>query len=94
MIKNILFISIIVSIFTGCFSSSGEEKWTIYIYPDKDNTKRTLIAPVKFPTYEICKKEAELFLEEKGLVTKGSYKCGKNCKFHDGMKLDICEEWR
>jgi len=95
MIKNILLVSIVATVFTGCiFGGDGKEEWTSYVYPDKENTKRSLILPIKFPTLEMCRKASLDVLKEKELEQKGSYKCGKNCSYHEGMKLDICEEMK
>jgi hypothetical protein len=93
MIKQILLTSLVAAIFTGCFfGGETKEEWTSYIYPDKTNTKKSMISPTKFPTFEICKKVSLGVLKEKGLETKGTYKCGKNCTYNEGMNLDICEE--
>jgi hypothetical protein len=93
MIKNILFATLTLSVFTGCFfGGETKEEWTSYIYPDKTNTKRSMISPSKFPTLEVCREVSLGVLKEKELETAGTYKCGKNCSYHEGMKLDICEE--
>lgn len=95
MIKNILLISIVATIFSGCiFGGEEEQEWKAYIYPDKTNTKRNLILPPKFPTLEICRQTALEVLKVKGIEDSGTYKCGKNCSYHEGMKLDICEEMK
>ena len=95
MIKNIFLAAITLVLFTGCFfGGETKEEWTSYIYPDKANTKRSLISPAKFPTLEICRKVSLGVLKEKGLDNSGTYKCGKNCSYHEGMKLDICEEMK
>jgi hypothetical protein len=95
MIKNLSLAIVALTIFTGCiFGGDAKEEWTSYIYPDKTNTKRSLISPAKFPTLEICRKVSLGVLKEKGLETNGTYKCGKNCSYHEGMKVDICEEMK
>lgn len=95
MIKNILLAALTLTLFTGCiFGGEEEAEWTSYIYPDKANTKRSLISPAKFPTLEICRQVSLGVLKEKGLEISGTYKCGKNCSYHEGMKLDICEEMK
>ncbi|ADG93569.1 hypothetical protein Arnit_1915 [Arcobacter nitrofigilis DSM 7299] len=95
MIRNILLICLTLGIFTGCFfDGEKKEEWTSYIYPDKTNTKRSMISPTKFPTFATCRDVSLGVLKEKGLETKGTFKCGKNCSYHEGMKVDICEEMR
>jgi len=95
MIKNISLAILTLTIFTGCiFGGDTKEEWTSYIYPDKTNTKRSLISPAKFPTLEICRKVSLGVLKEKDLEANGTYKCGKNCSYHEGMKVDICEEMK
>jgi hypothetical protein len=95
MIKNILLATLTLTLFTGCiFGTDAEEKWTSYIYPDKTNTKRSLISPATFPSLEVCRQVSLGVLKEKDLEENGTYKCGKNCNYHEGMKLDICEEMK
>ena len=92
MIKNALLVTIAAFVLAGCFGAgSQEETWQVYLYPDKTNTKRTLILPTKFPTIEECRKSASLELDKRGLTSRGDYKCGLNCNYHEGMKVDICE---
>ena len=93
MIKTILATSTWALLFSGCIGGSDEkEAWTLYIYPDKDNTKRTMIIPAKFNSLKSCRKASVDVLKQKGLMDTGTYKCGKNCEYHEGMKLDICEK--
>jgi len=95
MIKNIFLATLALTLFTGCiFGDADKAEWTSYIYPDKANTKRSLISPAKFPTLEICREVSLGVLKEKDLEKNGTYKCGKNCSYHEGMKLDICEEMK
>lgn len=95
MIKNIALVTFAATLFSGClFGDKDPDTWTAYLYPDKTNTKRTVIVPTKYPTLEICRKSAMDLLKQRNLQDFGTYKCGKNCKYHEGMKLDICEEWK
>ena len=48
MIKNILLVTVTATIFSGCFGGDTKEEWKVYLYPDKTNTKRTVIVPVKY----------------------------------------------
>jgi len=95
MIKNISFVALAATLFSGCiFGGEQKEEWEAYLYPDKTNTKRAIIVPIKYPTLEICRQSAIDLLKKRGLENTGTYKCGKNCSFHEGMKVDICEEMK
>ncbi|PLY05152.1 MAG: hypothetical protein C0625_14050 [Arcobacter sp.] len=90
--KTIILASLAILLFTGCFGGdSGKEEWTSLIYPDKSNTKRNK----KFGIYkslEECKKASIEELINLGLKDKGDYSCGLNCSYHEGMKVEICEQ--
>ncbi len=92
MVKNIFLVSTAAVLFTGCLGGAQEEKWTAFIYPDKDNTKRNMKSPMTFDTLEICKEESKKQLDILGITKTATFKCGLNCEFHDGMKLEICEK--
>lgn len=94
MFKKLLLASLLAILFSGCFGEEKPATWTLYIYPDKANTKRKMIIPVKFNSLESCRKASVDVLSEKDLSQFGTYECGKNCEYHDGMKLDICEEMK
>ena len=95
MIKNLALLALTATLFSGClFGDKDPDVWTAYLYPDKDNTKRTVIVPVKYPTFETCKEASLDLLKKRGLEDSGTFKCGKNCEYHEGMKIDICEEWK
>lgn len=92
MKRSIIFSSIITVLFTGCLGGeSSTQEWTSLIYPDKNNIKRSKKFGV-FKTLEECQKESKNELTKLGLTNRGDYQCGLNCKFHDGMKVDICEK--
>lgn len=92
MKKTIIFASIITILFTGCIGGgSSDEEWTSLIYPDKTNTKRSKTHG-KYQTLQQCKEASLLELKNLNLETRGTYQCGLNCKYHEGMKLDICEK--
>lgn len=90
MYKNILILLTAASLFTAC-GGKEEKEWTSFIYPDKQNTKRSLKSPVTFESLEECKKQTQEQIDNNNL-TNAFYKCGLNCSFHDGMKLEICQE--
>lgn len=94
MIKNTLFLALTATLFSGCFGEPDPIEWTAYIYPDKNNMKRSLILPQKFKTIEQCRATAIARIKTDKIEKRADYKCGRNCNFHDGMKLDICEEMR
>ncbi|XOB60929.1 hypothetical protein ACMC56_09960 [Campylobacterota bacterium DY0563] len=91
--KKAILISILsIFVLGGCFGqSSSEQEWTSLIYPDKNNTKRSKKHGV-FKTIEECRKSSLAELKNLNLETVGDYQCGLNCKFHEGMKVDICEK--
>ncbi len=92
MKKTIVLISFITIIFSGCLGGdSSKQEWTSLIYPDKENTKRSKENGV-YKTLEECKKASLMELKRLNLENRGTYKCGLNCKYHEGMKLDICEK--
>lgn len=92
MIKNLLLITCATVLLTGCLGEKEEDKWASFIYPDKENTKRNLKSPMSFPSLQECKDQSIQQLEKMKLSEIGTFKCGLNCKFHDGMKLEICEK--
>ncbi len=91
MKKIIIIATFLALLFSGCIGGgSDKEEWTSLIYPNKENTKRSKKHGV-FKTLEKCRKSSLQELEKMNLSTKGSYQCGLNCNYHEGMKLDICE---
>jgi len=92
MYKNLFVLAIITFLFTGCWEDKAEEKWHSFIYPDKTNSKRSLKSPVFFKTLQECQVESKKQLEILKIIDIGTYKCGLNCEFHDGMKLEVCEK--
>lgn len=91
MIKNILLLSITIFILSGCMGKEKKEEWTAWIYPDKQNTKRSLKGNT-FKTLEECRKSSLLKMKELDIENSGDYNCGLNCKFHEGMKTEVCEK--
>jgi len=89
--KTIIFAILATFLLSGCFGDAGEKEWTALIYPDKTNNKRNKKHGV-YNTLEECKKASLLELSNLGLEGRGDYKCGLNCNYHEGMKLDICEK--
>ena len=93
MVKSILLATSLTFLLSGCFwGEEKEEKWHSFIYPDKQNTKRNLKSPMSFASLQECKDESIKQLETMGITNHGTFKCGLNCEFHDGMKLEICEK--
>ncbi|MGA1931332.1 hypothetical protein ACH5BF_01220 [Arcobacter sp. YIC-464] len=94
MVKSILLVLGTSLVLSGCLggSDSEEEKWHSFIYPDKQNTKRNMKSPMSFSSLQQCKEESIKQLETMGISNSGTFKCGLNCEFHDGMKLEICEK--
>lgn len=91
MKKTIIFASLSLFLFAGCFGDADPEQWTSLIYPDKNNTKRSKKHGI-YPTLEECRKSSLQELSNLDLKEIGTYQCGLNCNYHEGMKLDICEK--
>lgn len=92
MVKKLLAITCVSILLIGCGGKKEEEKWTSFIYPDKQNTKRNLKSPMTFSSLQECKDESIKQMEKMKITEIGTFKCGLNCGFHDGMKLEICEK--
>lgn len=92
MKKTILISALSIFILSGCFGQSeSKQEWTSLIYPDKNNTKRNK-KDATYKTLEECRKGSLKELDKLGLSSIGDYKCGLNCEYHEGMKMDICEQ--
>jgi len=91
--KKLLFLSIFAAIFfSGCFGGGdSKQEWTSLIYPDKTNTKRSKKLGI-YPTLQECQKASKAELTRLDLTASGDFKCGLNCEYHEGMKVDICEK--
>ncbi|MEZ4693066.1 MAG: hypothetical protein R2837_03485 [Aliarcobacter sp.] len=92
MIKNLLITCCTVFLLSGCFGGEKEEKWTAFIYPNKEDTKKNIKSPMTFATLQECKEVSILEIKKQNLEDIATFKCGLNCKYHDGMKLEICEK--
>jgi len=92
MIKNLLLVSIVGVLLSGCIGGEREENWTSFIYPDKENTKRHIKSPITFDTLEQCTEESIKQMDILKLTDIGTFKCGLNCKYHEGMQTEICAE--
>jgi hypothetical protein len=90
MKKTILLSGLILFILNGCGSKEAE-KWTAYVYPDKQNSKRS-VQVGEFSTLKACQEASKTKMIELDVVTRGSYKCGLNCSYHEGMKTQICKK--
>ena len=92
MVKNLLLISCATILLNGCFGGEKEEKWTAFIYPIKEDTKKYVKSPVTFNSLEECKKVSILEIQNQNLENIAFFKCGLNCTYHEGMKLEVCEK--
>lgn len=88
--KTIIFTILAAFLFSGC-GELPEQEWTSLIYPDKNNSKRNKKSGI-YNTLEECKQASILELDKLGFKDRGDYKCGLNCNYHEGMKVDICEK--
>lgn len=92
MFKNLILMSSIIFLLSGCFGGEKETKWTAYIYPDKEDTKKYVKSPMTFNSLEECKKISILEIQNQKLEEIAFFKCGLNCNYHEGMKMEICEQ--
>ena len=92
MVKTVIFVTLTGFLFAGCFGNSdSKNEWTALIYPDKENTKRSKKHGI-YKSVEECRKASIEELSNLNLTNRGTYKCGLNCDYHEGMKVDICEK--
>ncbi len=91
MKKTSILTIFLIFVLGGCFGGDTKQEWTSLIYPDKNNSKRSKKHAV-FATLEECKKGSIEELKKLGLEESGDYQCGLNCKYNEGMKVDICEK--
>ena len=89
-VKNILMLAFIIVLFSSCGSKTKDE-WTSWIYPDKNNTKRSMNNGI-FDTLEECKISSLLKLKQLNMSTSGDYACGLDCTFNAGMNTQICSK--
>ncbi|GGD45276.1 hypothetical protein GCM10012288_19510 [Malaciobacter pacificus] len=92
MLKNLLILATASVLFSGCFGEKEEENWTAFIYPDKENTKRSVKSPVTFKTLQECKDESIKQINNQNLQKSAIFKCGLNCGWHEGMQVEICQK--
>lgn len=92
MIKNLILVIGCLFIFTGCVGGQKEEKWTAFIYPDKNDSKKNIKSPITFTSLDECKKASIFEIKNQNLENIAFFKCGLNCSYHEGMKLEICEQ--
>lgn len=92
MIKNIILLIMTIFLLSGCFGEKKEEKWTVFIYPNKNDQKKNIKSPMTFSTLSECEKVALFEIKNQKLDDIASFKCGLNCNYHEGMKLEVCEK--
>lgn len=92
MIRNLILVIGCLFIFTGCVGGQKEEKWTAFIYPDKNDSKKNIKSPITFASLDECKKASIFEIKNQNLENIAFFKCGLNCSYHEGMKLEICEQ--
>ncbi|MGM0518733.1 MAG: hypothetical protein ACQERD_03700 [Campylobacterota bacterium] len=95
MAKTLLLALMATLFLSGCFFEEEgveDEQWHSFIYPDKSNTKRNLKSPMVFSSLEECKEESIKQLKRMEITKVGTFKCGLNCTFHEGMKTEVCEK--
>jgi hypothetical protein len=92
MFKNLILIGCTAFLLNGCFGKKKEEKWTAFIYPNKEDVKKNIKSPMTFGSLEECKQTSILEIKNQKLEKIAFFKCGLNCTYHEGMKVEVCEE--
>lgn len=90
---KLLLSSITIALLFSACDSDSKKSWTPFIYPDKNNQKRSMQLTDANSLQE-CKEISSKKLLSLGLKDVGSSKCGLNCTYHEGMKQLICEEMK
>lgn len=67
--------------------------WDAFVYEDADNlgVHETLTG---FDSFEQCREAATDRLSARGLSGKGTYECGRSCRWDAGLELNMCQETR
>ncbi len=93
MIKNLLLAATTVFILTACMGEAEPQEWTSFIYPDKTNQKRSMESGI-YPSLKICQEASIAKLKTLDLQSRGDYRCGLDCQYHEGMKTQICKQMK
>ena len=75
MLKNLILIGCIAVLFNGCFGKKKEEKWTAFIYPNKEDTKKNIKSPTTFGSLEECKNVSILEIKNQNLENIAFFFC-------------------
>lgn len=91
ILKTIILTSLTSLVLTSCMDTKEVEKeWTSFVYPDKQNKKRSVKIGV-YESLEQCQEASKKKLIEIQAEKIGFYKCGYGCAFNKAMKSDICK---
>ncbi|MEA3008581.1 MAG: hypothetical protein QOJ91_273 [Sphingomonadales bacterium] len=80
---------ILVVLLSGCEPTP----WQGWVYPDPDD-EHASTSLAGFRTFEQCQEAAIAELRRLPSPDKGSYKCGRSCKWDDTSRTNICAEVR
>jgi hypothetical protein len=80
---------ILVVLLCGCERTA----WQGWVYPDPDD-ERASISLTGVRSFEQCQKAAVAELRRLPSPDKGSYKCGRSCRWVETSRSNICEEIR
>lgn len=86
-------ISALTLLLSGCIGEPKDEIWTGWVYPSKENTKRS-VEIGQFKSFNECKVSAQNKMKSLDVETSGFFKCGLNCEFSESYKMLVCEEVR
>lgn len=91
MIKNILLVSITALLFVGCMDEQKEQKWTSWVYPDKQQTKRVIKNGI-YDSFKECKSASLEKIKQLNVEKYADYRCGLNCTFKENLKTEVCQK--
>jgi len=84
---NFILMLFLTLVTVGC----SQDSWEGYVYPDRGNLPDHLYVG-EFQTLEACRDAATTKLKQIGVLSRGDYECGKNCRTESGFTVRICEE--
>ena len=87
MVKNLLLISCATILLNGCFGGEKEEKWTAFIYPIKEDTKKYVKSPITFNSLEECKKVSILEIQNQKLENIAFFKALLQGKWKEAFAI-------
>lgn len=89
--KTYFLIIIFSFLFTACSTQNKKDSWSSFIFPDKNNTKRSIILKEKFINQNTCKNSSKQYIKQSKFIN-AKYICSLNCSFNKNLNMQICEK--